>query len=561
MVERNASVYTRKREKGCGIDDVARPYSLACLHPFCSFSILDSVSEHSDALDLSFLSEHAVPDHSRNIHERFLRHIWSHQYLDQSRLRTCDGKSLKVLDVGKLNLEGGPDFEDALVKIGTTSYAGDVEIHRTVAEWFSHRHQTDPRYNRVVLHVVLEGNPDHLLTTSMSGREIPVLILSEFLSESIQSIWQKTILDERVRKAETIPCFATNTGIDRGILQEWLHKLTTERLELKLRRFEERLKELALMQLMSVREHPRTYGEPPIEGNPEEIPPPFRELTQKDFSDKKLWEQILYEGLAEGLGYAKNEEPFLRLTRSLTLERLCAFNLANDDDRRIAVLFAVAGLLPKIKSLKERESKEYVRKLIRGWNEVRSEIRVEKLHPADWQFFPTRPNNFPPLRISALNSILTRLLNEELFRSIIQTIKNGEDAEKTRTMLVKLFQVQTQEYWQYHYDFGQRTARSMVALGISRITELLINTVVPVAFLYARIFKDTAVRENTLRLYDSFPAGDGNLLTRRMNQQLIRNKIPIDRVSKQQAVIQLYKYYCTERRCAECEVGRWALRS
>ncbi|HEY6952863.1 MAG TPA: DUF2851 family protein [Bacteroidota bacterium] len=497
-----------------------------------------------------------MPDRTRNIHERFLRHIWSRQYLDQSNLRTTDGKPLRVLEAGKLNLDGGPDFSDAKIKIGGTTFFGDVEIHRSVAEWFSHAHQNDARYNRVILHVVLQAGPKHFLTTSLSGRTIPVLILGEHLSEPIQSIWQRAILDEQARKSETIKCFPGNSAVSDLVLNGWLRKLATERLELKLRRFEERLRMLAYERLMAIREHPKTYGEPAVEGYPDEIPPPFKELTQNDFANKDLWEQILFEGLMEGLGYAKNREPFLKLAQCLTLSELRRLQLAGDDQRRIAVLFAVAGLLPKIKTLKERESKEYARQLLRAWNDVRLSVHVGKLHPSEWQFFPTRPNNFPTLRMSAANVLLARLLNDNLFRSMIQTLKSDNNPAESRKTLSRLLSVQSSGFWQHHYDFDQPARTTMVPLGLSRVNELLVNTVVPISLLYARIFKDPAVRENTLLVYESFPPLEENSLSRLMRTQLLGNKVQVASAGSQQGLIQLYKYYCIEQRCAECEVGK-----
>ena len=508
--------------------------------------------------DLRFtIPQSALPDHTRNIHERFLRHIWSRQYLEVSRLRTCDGRPLKVIEVGTLNFAGGPDFAEAKVKIGATTFVGDVEIHRTIGDWFSHHHQNDPRYNRVVLHVVLEGSPRQVDTPSLSGRKIPVLILSDFLSEPIQTIWQRAILDERARRSETIKCFNRNNVVPDVVLTSWLRKLATERLELKLRRFEERLKDLAYERLMTVRELPKTYGEPDVEGFPEEIPPPLRELSQQDLAKRELWEQILYEGLMEGLGYTKNQEPFLRLARSVTLKRLREFKLVQDEKKRETVLFAVAGLLPKIKSMRERDSKDYVRALIRAWNDLRSSIRIQKLRASDWQFFPTRPGNFPPLRISAANILIGRLLNEDLFRKIIQTLKYVDDPKGLRTALTRLLSVQSNRYWMHHYDFDQPTRKAMVALGVSRIDDILINTVVPVALLYARIFKEIQVRENTLRLYESFPSAGDNVLTRMMQNQLLHNKLPLNSASRQQGMIQLYKFYCSENRCGDCEVSKY----
>ncbi len=497
-----------------------------------------------------------MPDHTENIHERFLSHIWSRQYLDQSRLRTSDGRLLKVIDVGRLNLDGGPDFADAKIKIGFTTFVGDVEIHRTVADWFSHQHQTDPKYNRVILHVVLQRGTRGLDTTSLSGRTIPVLVLSDFLTEPIQSIWEKAILDERARNSERIRCWEKNIAIRDVVLADWLKKLATERIELKLRRFEERLKELAYEKIMAVREHPRTYGEPTMEGFPDEIPPPFKELTQNDYAKKELWEQVLYEGLMEGLGYSKNRDPFLRLARSATLRNLRDQQLVQDKSKRAAFLFAVAGLLPKIKSMREPESKEYVRGLIRAWNTVRTSVRVEKLRASDWQFFPTRPNNFPTLRISAANMLIGKLLNEELFRGIIQVLKSQDDPTTSRQKLSRLIAVESDHFWQNHYDFDQPTGRTMVALGQSRINDLIINAVIPIALLYARIFKNTEVREHTLRLYQAFPPAVENTVTRLMDRQLIRNRLHLDSTWMQQGLIQLYKFYCVECRCDDCDIGK-----
>ncbi len=496
-----------------------------------------------------------MPDHTKNIHERFLRHIWSRQYLEKSRLRTADGRGLKILEVGSLNLDGGADFTGAKIKIGGTTYTGDVEIHRTIADWFVHHHQDDPKYNRVILHVVLERSPANLATTSLSGRKIPVLILSDFLSESIQSVWQKTILDERARRTETIKCFPGNNSASDKVLQGWLKKLAIERLELKMHRFEERLRDLAYEELMAVRELPRTYGDPPVEGYPDEIPPPAPELSQKDFSRKEIWEQVLYEGLMEGLGYSKNRDPFIRLARSASLKLFRDTGIMSDDQKRLSVLFAVAGLLPKIKSVDGREAKEYVRTLVRDWNAMRSSLQVPKLQAADWQFFPTRPGNFPPLRISAANALLGRILNEELFRAVIQSLKSNEEPAEARVQLINLLSPNVDSFWQHHYDFDRPTNRTMVSLGLSRIHDLLVNTVVPLALLYARIFKDTQVRERTLRFYQHFPSLEENTVTRLMQKQLFRDKVRLDSAEKQQGAIQLYRFYCKENRCGDCEVA------
>jgi hypothetical protein len=490
-----------------------------------------------------------------NIHERFLRHIWSNQYL-KTTLQTVDGKALRVIDVGQLNSDSGPDFLNAKVRVGKITYAGDIEIHRTTFDWFQHQHQEDPRYNKVVLHVVLEAGEKFSPTLVKSGREIPVLVLGKFLSESIHTIWQKAILDERVKKSGTIRCFKNNDTLSSELIDCWLTKLAVERLELKLRRFEERLKQLAHEKRMIVRERQRPYGEPPLEGEHDEIPPPLPELTQKDFSQKELWEQVLYEGVMEGLGYSKNREPFVRLAQSVTLKMIEDLKAESGEDKIQALLFGAAGLIPKLKSLKEKESRDYVRRLAREWKVLKPSFHSEILHLADWQFFPTRPSNFPTLRMAAACALINKFFFDDLFRHIIQTIKtNSSEGEKERE-LIRLFSIETNDFWKHHYNFDEAAPKNVTALGTMRIREIIINAVLPVTLLYARIFKDITVREYALRVYMFLPASEDNSITRLMEKQLLKGRHPQTHVSHQQAVIQLYKYYCLEGRCPECELGQ-----
>lgn len=490
-----------------------------------------------------------------NIHERFLRHIWSKQYLTTT-LQTADGKPLKVIDVGYPNSESGPDFLNAKVKVGTVTYSGDIEIHRTTFDWFQHLHQEDPRYNKVILHVVLERGQRFLPTRTQCGREIPILILGNYLSDSIHAIWQKAILDERVEKSATIRCYTSNDTLSSELIHSWLTKLAIERLELKLRRFEERLKQLAHEKRMMVREEQRPYGEPPFEGEHDEIPPPFSELTQKDFSRKELWEQILYEGVMEGLGYSKNRESFVRLSQSVTLNKIRDVGAESDGEKIHALLFGVAGLIPKLNSLKEKQSRDYVRRLTHEWKIMKPLVRSEILHCADWQFFPTRPSNFPTLRIAASCALIKKFFFDDYFRCMIQTIKGKSTEKEKERELIRLFSVETNDFWKHHYNFEDEASKNVTALGDTRIREIIINAALPVTLLYARIFKDRTVRECSLRLYLSLPTSENNSITRLMERQLLKGRHPQEHVCDQQAAIQLYKYYCLEGRCLECELGQ-----
>lgn len=494
--------------------------------------------------------------HAINIHEKFLRHVWSSQYLVQSRLTTSDGRPVEILDVGKMNFDSGPDFLDATVKIGTKTFVGDVEIHRSSEAWMLHQHHNDPRYNKVVLHVVLEKNGEKELPRVNSGRKIPVLVLAPFLSESIRHVWRKTISQERERLREFIKCHEKNSNVEPVELHRWLDRLAIERLELKLRKFEERLKELARERSMALRETPRTWGEPPLEGFPEEIPPPLKELTQRDFAKKDIWEQLLYEGFMEGLGYSKNRKPFVKLAQSVTLQTVKKLHLDEGGTKLEALLFGVAGLIPKVKSLKNETSKQYARELIKAWQETRNSYRSETLHSADWQFFPTRPMNFPTIRIAAASAIIPKFFYGDVLRVIVQTVKSSDENSKKLEVLRNIFRVEAHPFWSGHYSFDEPASKPVNPLGTMRINDVIINTVLPVSLLYARIFRDCAVREGAASLFDAMPPLADNTFTRLMQKQLIKDRLQLNSASKQQAVIQLYKYYCSQGRCAECAIGK-----
>jgi hypothetical protein len=74
--------------------------------------------------------------------------------------------------------------------------------------------------------------------------------------------------------------------------------------------------------------------------------------------------------------------------------------------------------------------------------------------------------------------------------------------------------------------------------------------------LYARVFKKKEVRKNALILFESIKSKKRNTILNVVEEQLVRKKIKLDSASLYQGAIQLYKFYCIDERCKECEVGK-----
>lgn len=455
-----------------------------------------------------------------------------------------------MVDPGAPNRDGGPDFRNARIRIGRTVFAGDVEIHSGVAEWLQHGHQSDPAYNGVILHVVFDGSPLQYPTVVHSGRTVPVLKLARFLSDSPEEL-EAFELQGPAQFETDLKCAQINSKVDPSVLRSWIRKLARERLEMKVRRFEERLRELTYEKLR-VGEARRSYSAAELEQTPD----PFSGLPAHRLTDRGLWDQLLYEGIMDGLGYSKNREAFVKLARNVTLKLIRSLNPGNDCMITEALLLGVAGLLPQVRALREPASRDHVRGLRRHWRSHRRAVSCGRLHEAEWKFFPARPGNFPTVRIAAASSIISKILTEDMFRTVIQTIKLSVQPLTSISLLNKVLIVIPGEFWRSHYHFDAPAEKVLNPLGRSRAADIVANTFIPLTLLYSRMFHDAGTRANALNCYDAFPPLSSNLILRRMEQQLLRSKLSLTSMYLQQGAIQLWRSYCSEARCADCDVGK-----
>ena len=138
------------------------------------------------------------------VSESLLARAWEWQALRQDRLLTGDGRRLRVVHPGRPNYDAGPDFSNAVLEMGGEVVKGDVELHLRTSQWRAHGHHRDPRFNTVVLHVVLWD--DEAPTPLQSGGKAPVLAVHGCLSRPLEQ------LQHRVNPVQE-PC--------RGWVERW----------------------------------------------------------------------------------------------------------------------------------------------------------------------------------------------------------------------------------------------------------------------------------------------------------------------------------------------------
>lgn len=95
-------------------------------------------------------------------------------------LPLSNGDAYQLLFAGRPGSSAGPDVRDAVFCMRSTGMrvVGDVEFHVRSSDWSSHHHQTDPRYNNVILHVVLLCD-DPLPTLLQRRTLVPVCSLAD----------------------------------------------------------------------------------------------------------------------------------------------------------------------------------------------------------------------------------------------------------------------------------------------------------------------------------------------------------------------------------------------
>jgi hypothetical protein len=477
--------------------------------------------------------------------EQALRLIWTQHDFSTSTLKTADGRPVSILFPGRPNTDSGPDFLDARIRIGRTLFRGDVELHRDAADWHVHGHQQDPRYNSVILQVVQTDRRRSSPAFTASGRQLPLLILAPFLdAAAIHS----SLAAQQLR---SLPCslFARILPLDQ--ILHWLECLGDQRFELKIRKLHERLRQLVDLRKGLLRDHRRRYPE-----DPRNIPVPHHDYTLRDFADRGLWEQLEYEGIMECLGYDKNRERFLALGRAMPLETLRTFDLV-DTSTMMAMLFGAGGLLPSLRRVKERESYRYVRTLKRRWKKVRGALGIAPLTASEWLFFRLRPANFPTARLAAFCYLLPALFDDSAFRTLIAIFET--EAPSPATMLEQMhrrFIVCPDAYWATHYHFlGSRSSRG-VSLGRGRIDDIIVNCLLPLVALYARVFSKGTIGVNCRILAGAHPPLSHNWITRRICTDVFRGENVLKTALLQQGALELYGQYCAPGRCGDCVIGR-----
>lgn len=242
--------------------------------------------------------------------------------------------------------------------------------------------------------------------------------------------------------------------------------------------------------------------------------------------------QTYYSLLLRHFGFNLNAQVFELLSRTLPLTILLRH--ANDLLQLEALLLGTAGLLePEL-------TEEYPRRLKQEFAFLSAKYGLKPLQPSLLRYSRTRPNNFPDLRLAQFAALLHQ--SPELLQA-------PQEHTGLETLLEK-FRVMAGPYWQNHYRLQLSSEKPTGRIGSASAELLVINCLVPFLNYYAKTQHRREYREKALALLKACTF-ENNRITRLFSARTGQ----LRSAAQSQACVQLYKTWCSKKKCLQCSVA------
>ena len=328
--------------------------------------------------------------------EQLLHYVWKHRLFPLMPLQTTSGQPVEVIDPGLPNMNAGPDFFNAKLKIDGTLWVGNVELHTHASDWFRHGHDRNTAYDNVILHVV--GNSDCEVRRA-NGDLVPQLLLH--CPDDVRRRY-----DELQRTEIYPPCHSILTSLPKLAVHSWLSALQVERFEQKAHAIAARLERY-----------------------------------------NNHWEDVFFITLARNFGFGLNGDAFETWAGHLPFR---AVDKHRDSLFQVeAFFFGQAGLLEE-----EGQEDDYYRKLRKEFLYLRHKFELSGPMPDNrWRFLRLRPGNFPHVRLAQL----AWLYHKE--QSLFSRVMAAETPEAVKKILSAQVSPYWEEHFTFRKSSPRREKR------------------------------------------------------------------------------------------------------
>ncbi|MNK12577.1 hypothetical protein D3C87_306440 [compost metagenome] len=257
------------------------------------------------------------------------------------------------------------------------------------------------------------------------------------------------------------------------------------------------------------------------------------EVFQKLRNNRGDWEQTFYYFLARNFGFKVNAVPFELLADALPL---LIFSKHKDNALQItALVFGQAGFLeqPFLDVYPTRLQNEYLF--------LKKKYGLIAVDPVLWKFLRMRPQNFPTVRLAQFAALI--LKSNYLFSKILE----AGSVDEVRLLFTDL---PVNKYWQTHYHFNKNTRKVIVQPGLQSIDNIIINTVCLFLFSYGKYTDQPGLVDRALDFLEKIPSEKNSIVS-----QYVSAGLKVDCAFSSQALLQLNKCYCSQKKCLNCAIG------
>jgi hypothetical protein len=264
----------------------------------------------------------------------------------------------------------------------------------------------------------------------------------------------------------------------------------------------------------------------------------FERLEQKSIFIMELlqetnynFETVLFQLIAKSFGLKVNGDSFLQLAKSIDF--LILRKVSFDEQQVTALFFGQAGFL-------EKEVEEsYYQQLKKEYEYLKHKYKLHPIANAQFQFFRMRPQNFPTIRIAQLASLF--FTHQNLFSKLMSINKKEE--------FYALFSFTVQAFWKTHYTFESESKKSPKKLSKSFIDLILINTIIPLKFVYLEN-RGAADKDEIIQLIRQVSSEKNSIISKFSDLKIVAKT-----ALESQALLELKNNYCTKKRCLQCAIG------
>ena len=246
------------------------------------------------------------------------------------------------------------------------------------------------------------------------------------------------------------------------------------------------------------------------------------------------WNEVFYILLCRNFGFGINSDAFERLARSLPLK--CIQKQRQSISQIEAMFLGQAGLLNE----PYQDQHHYYHFLQQEYQFLQKKYGLTALEPHIFKNLRLRPNATPHVKLAQLAAIWSQ--QDTLFSSILSA--------RTPREIKDFFRVNASQFWDTHYNFRHSSPSRKKQLGVNALNILLINSVVPVMFAYGTYHRMEEYKERALRLLECIPPEQNSIIS-----LFQRGGIQPRNAGDTQALIQLKRVYCEQKKCLYCRWG------